>query len=1773
MNPLKFLNLALAVFYLCGNVVFVHAAETTFWTERRRLAKETQSPLLASLPLPLTQISKPIPHTSPSFSKLTNQNRTELDRLLAQIPFTAATIQEVSAGNTSLVPVLLIQDIHLNLEAQKNTSVLLDTLMAGGGIATIGVEGAFRPFDFSPYLALPEKEITHRVAKEFFENNLMGAPSFTGFTTPHKLSLMIGVDDEPLYEANVDAYLRSRKIKNRIARKLEKIRERQTRAFTTLESDAKNLVTLQEQLQRDEVTFGAYLEKLAGLTEDEDLSILQFLEAYQIEQSLDFNQVERQRKQIIEKLAASLTEAEMEVLFKKSVAFQAGQIGFASYYRDFRDLCASKKISLKLTPAFDTYVRYVLLADSLDVNRLLNHVAEMEKAAEEKVASRAEDRQLLEEARQRRLTEKLSRFELTLADWTLYQSSKALPDFKSSDLEPYETFYRKADARSTVMLEKLLAASGQGTRVLVTGGFHAPEMAEILKVKKIPYAIISPKITKVDGATANAYLSVFEQEKSPLDVIFKGERLFVYPRHLNIASDVKSTHQFNSRLNTERQTAGAKQLAAATLFPEDAAYTKKKAWLESIPTGIGAIALTALATPLGDGSFQIDLLQTTLSNLTTHQFITLTLVTYLASLGLVASHWIRDRLFPEALSKIKVRLDSRWFANTPGGPWKRNYWGIFVGVTLMHLSGMIGLLSTTFLPFQSGWLFLATGTLAYTAGHAAIHFLWNNVVDRRSAASLSHPRNDPLSAETAFVHTDHIDELTYQSVKTASLADVQAFNLMDNTANPGKYPLSSLDDIDVAFTDEFGRVINVQPDQLVIVRDGLLYSPAHLTCVSGDFRLLKEGRLYRAHFHIRTTKANGMNEGQYFLAQMNRIYAFLSKNGYTDAQLVVNLDNHQEGFGVTRNAIYTTLKRYARQHNLNLRLYPAQTHDINTKVDTLNTPSSVLARHTPTTEEASQKPFFQETAWLPLAGTPEQVAHEWLKQFPGSMGNLTKVEVDAFIGYLLASSHYPNAFVAKVHSIIIQNLVTEIASRSAKAAEETWGRDQFAVFLSGDFAGRNANFNSPIEYLIFPGNSVGGRDQLTEVDTLVRAALIDRGFTVSDRTIQQTPNQILTALQAGKNIAVPPSHFLDFVLLFGTNRAIEEVNHLRDEIIKAHSEERQVNGTPLILEQAIEERRADLQILTNVTLDESLGKSAKPAFFLHHFQSVATLIRLNYQITYLADPKEIFERLFNERVISESESAALSDAYDLLVGYGYHGEHFPDHASFQEFRKAYNDDIVPILNRLLQVKRKKEQTPENLLKKFREAGKGASSSSIVTFEIVLDLLSRNKIFGNKTPNEILSDWRNIDILDIGAGPTLPFTHALEETLGTERVYAVDPRLPETTGRFQYGTIEKLPQSWTNKFDVAISFFVFNSEVVDGAVYGDTIDVQMGASEIRRVLKNGEDPGYLIIVAGPGGMGEREDDEYYRPPSVQSRDRLVEKFGEPIFESNAFYIFKNDAERMRKANLRTMAGGILLDVLESEHPIAEHPQHVSWLLSHATARSLNVEELGKNHLTEEEADKLASLFEDALGRGLRTGRARPHQLSGLWKSVSSLLRYLVLGDDNGLYMGPVNGTVAASPHGTRHVFTTFLNQTDEQRAVDEIESLVKDLERDQSRRDKSIYAVAPEGFRKAIMSSMILAQSRIKVEFLDVAKINHLTDIQAVEGDNWRGSTYHILTMDGITLPEDFLEGIPPVDMDLGKFRFYTVKFIQATMRLMAIERANGEITKLMLQHELAGQST
>lgn len=558
----------LAGVYLLTNVAASHATESSFWGERRRAvhsrfqstANEGQ-PLYAQLPKNISAVpdlSAVLEHAAPQ----TGVNIADLGKAVAQT--TDRRIQNVAQailpyGNIRFVreskkpgaPLILhIQDVHGNLEAQKNMAEMMLALARDHGVQLAGLEGATGAFatdEFKPY---PDQEAVKKVAAYFMKKDILGGPEFAALASEKPITLW-GIEDPALYQANVKAVKESLAGRSEAETFLTSLNEaldtlKKSVYSEDLQSFDKNQ-TLYDQGHRG---LGEYVQALAKF-DGQKVAVLslkfpnisRLLLALKEEKNLDFAVVEQDRQGLVEKLVEKLTQAELQDLVRRSVDLRGGKISHDAYNGNLRSLCERNGLSLSRYPSLTAYMHYVAASEDIDREDLLKEMASLETVAQDVLIKTAEQRKLAVLSRDASRLKKLLANEMTPDDWAAYKvrqtenanlpvrmkemAPKATlrwPENMAHFLSPFERFCALAMDRNAALTGRLLEKmrrDKQSVAVLVAGGFHTDGLVSALSRQGASIAVLTPKISQVDPN--HRYLDAFAQDPLPLEKIFTGE--------------------------------------------------------------------------------------------------------------------------------------------------------------------------------------------------------------------------------------------------------------------------------------------------------------------------------------------------------------------------------------------------------------------------------------------------------------------------------------------------------------------------------------------------------------------------------------------------------------------------------------------------------------------------------------------------------------------------------------------------------------------------------------------------------------------------------------------------------------------------------------------------------------------------------------------------------------------------------------------------------------------------------------------------------------------------------------------------------------------------------------------------------------------------------------------------------------------------------------------------------------------------------------------------
>ncbi len=507
---LKTIALFLLPIYASTQCVFAYSPETNFWKERQaavsRHPGESRGPVI-----------------NLDSGVRRNDGLNQFGTYRSPLP------------QTNGKPAILhIQDVHLNAEAQTNISKAVQVLLQNQQVDLIALEGAFGGIDLSLFKRFPNQAAVHQAAAVLLEKQKIAGPVHALLRADGKPVPIVGVDDPTHYDANVEAYRQAAKHAPREKERIASLEKDLAAQKKSVFNGA--LVAFDKEVsayRSGALAFGQYA-KIVSAGAAPSPVLRQFLDALALEETLDWNAVEAERNRVLTHLFQTANEADRAALAEASVAYRAGRLSQTDFYAQFVSLCRLSGVDFTKTPALNAYVRYLTLSNSIDSEALFADLHRLEAAAYQRLAKTETERALVEQSMRLHLTAKLVDFSLTKQEWSDYKkirdSQFVIRGYDELRTTSYEQFYEEAEIRDRKMADNLFAAMkahGAKSAALVAGGFHAQGLRDA--AKEFSYVSFVPKLTRIDLKNSSAYLSVFAQEKSPLEKLLNGEKLFLAP--------------------------------------------------------------------------------------------------------------------------------------------------------------------------------------------------------------------------------------------------------------------------------------------------------------------------------------------------------------------------------------------------------------------------------------------------------------------------------------------------------------------------------------------------------------------------------------------------------------------------------------------------------------------------------------------------------------------------------------------------------------------------------------------------------------------------------------------------------------------------------------------------------------------------------------------------------------------------------------------------------------------------------------------------------------------------------------------------------------------------------------------------------------------------------------------------------------------------------------------------------------------------------------------
>ena len=437
-----------------------------------------------------------------------------------------------------------IQDLHANLQAQKNEGQLIKYLQDKYRINHVSVEGGFGEIEADFFRKFPkDKAVRDKIAGYFLSKSFISGPDHLLITEDNPLNIF-GAEDKEVYLAHLDTFKQNQPIINSFNNSLDKLES----IIGTLkdkyyseglkELDAK--ISAFDQRQISLANYIVYL-KAASMARKIDLSrysdFSRLVKIQELEEGINFEKTENERKDLIELLTKNLAREDLEEFVKVSLDFKASKLKPSRYYSYLKELAQKAGVPSAEYQYLFTYIDYIVMSEGLDSLKAFAELNLFIKTLKEKIFTTQAQKDIDSLSYTIYILRGFANISLSPEEYeyfknnrqefkhgailrilTPYAPSVSIPE--DSEIASLDKFYAFSCERDKAMVTNSLNRMAKDSKgvILVAGGFHTDGVTAILKEKNISYCVISPNIGKVDERK-EVYLSLLNDKKLSFDEV------------------------------------------------------------------------------------------------------------------------------------------------------------------------------------------------------------------------------------------------------------------------------------------------------------------------------------------------------------------------------------------------------------------------------------------------------------------------------------------------------------------------------------------------------------------------------------------------------------------------------------------------------------------------------------------------------------------------------------------------------------------------------------------------------------------------------------------------------------------------------------------------------------------------------------------------------------------------------------------------------------------------------------------------------------------------------------------------------------------------------------------------------------------------------------------------------------------------------------------------------------------------------------------------------
>jgi len=441
------------------------------------------------------------------------------------LPEELGSIEGMHRGKSSKT-VVLIQDAHAIPDAQRSIQKLIEYFQEQYGVNLVALEGASSALDPQIFRSFPDQRLLTKVFEQYMQDGeLAGGPAAAIFSD--RDASYYGIEDWDLYEQGIRYYLKAMAVEDSVMDKINalktNLKDQKEKAYSkelfqldqSLEEFYENHVNLPEILKQ--------LGEIKAPQANSELAVL--LEETRRQKDEDSLSTEVSRlaeniHQYLKKNAFSKEARDLLMEFnQKHQEFSTSRLAPQAFALYLKKVAADHQLPVRVSKALHTRTQKQQKLENIKGTRLFDDFEHYANEVKGSLLKSERAKKLNGLGERLRLIETFARLELSHDQWN--EIKQLTGDNKqyirngvylgnaevSKDemeilqmLDPHFKFYQAAHERDEKFLNNLrslMQKEDTEQLVMVSGGFHARNMARILEDSGFSYLLLMPKINSI----------------------------------------------------------------------------------------------------------------------------------------------------------------------------------------------------------------------------------------------------------------------------------------------------------------------------------------------------------------------------------------------------------------------------------------------------------------------------------------------------------------------------------------------------------------------------------------------------------------------------------------------------------------------------------------------------------------------------------------------------------------------------------------------------------------------------------------------------------------------------------------------------------------------------------------------------------------------------------------------------------------------------------------------------------------------------------------------------------------------------------------------------------------------------------------------------------------------------------------------------------------------------------------------------------------------------